>query len=364
MIRYLFILFFVVIISGCLDRADEIDQAWNYEFPDDKGLNGAALLAMDKLIKEGRYGEVHSIMIWKDGSTLFENYYNGHSEHDLNKVERITQSFFSMTMERMLSKTDLTSNDKIIDLFPEYSYLFEDIPQKDKITVEHLIYHRSGFWWNDRDLFRPYDENDHWDMMKSPDWLEYVLSSRIIREPGMEFNFNSGHNILLSAILEKELDGGLEKQIYQAFFEPMDIQDWEWEVTPNGYLNADSGLGITTRDMTKFGILFLQNGRWKDSQLVSEEWMQEIKNTILDNNYYNIGLSWYRYDFLHPAIEGYYGTENYIARGLGGNYIIVFPEYELVMVFNGKYQNNREELIISDILKTFILPALRQESTT
>lgn len=361
-ISLILILFWL--FTGCVDERDELTGEWEYLLPNEEGANAYALLALDDKIKEGSLGDIHSLMMAKGQSVIFENYYHGHRKSELHYLQNATQSIFSMVLDTLLKEAGLKYTDHIIDLFPSRADLFDNIPQKDKITLRHLIQHKSGLWWTDVDLVQPNKVNDVAGMKNSDDWVNFVLSKRMIREPGLQYNFNSGHYILLSDILENRFDNRLEEKIDSLLFTTTGIHDWKWDSLSTGILNTVSGLQLSTEDMLKMGMVFMNDGKWKEDQILTQRWIGETKEVTYQDGYYKRTTGWLKYDVYHPAIQGNYDVESYFAWGQGGIYIVVLPQYEFVMAMTGSFQDNFEEYAIINILREYIFPSLKNKFKT
>ena len=88
------------------------------------------------------------------------------------------------------------------------------------------------------------------------------------------------------------------------------------------------GLFINSMDHARFGLLFLRNGMWNDKIILNPEWIELIQQPSENNESY--GYMWWlnrgnrKWDGLPENI--YYGS------GFGGNYVIVIPDNDLVIV--------------------------------
>ncbi|MDF9828151.1 CubicO group peptidase (beta-lactamase class C family) [Ereboglobus sp. PH5-10] len=90
---------------------------------------------------------------------------------------------------------------------------------------------------------------------------------------------------------------------------------------------------MSARDMARFGLLYLRNGKWADKQILPEKWVREsvaaYSKTGGSGGY---GYLWW------VAVDGrhYPGAKlpdgSYSARGAGGHCILILPEYDLVIV--------------------------------
>lgn len=98
-------------------------------------------------------------------------------------------------------------------------------------------------------------------------------------------------------------------------------------VTGGGHSGA--GLFISTEDMARFGLLFLNDGNWKEERILSKEWIKEAITPSKPN--VNYGYMWWLNKKGNRHWEGL--SENiYYAAGFGGNFIVIDKEKDLVVV--------------------------------
>ena len=133
----------------------------------------------------------------------------------------------------------------------------------------------SGLAWNE-DV--PYDnpENSEIRMTKSPNPVEYVLSQPMDFPPGKVWKYNGGTTQLLAAIIEKTTGKKIDEFANEYLFQPLGITRFEWAKYPGTDMPAAaSGLRLRSRDLLKFGLLYNNDGMWKDKQVVPEKWVDE-----------------------------------------------------------------------------------------
>jgi CubicO group peptidase (beta-lactamase class C family) len=109
------------------------------------------------------------------------------------------------------------------------------------------------------------------------------------------------------------------------------------------------GLFINTIDQAKYGLLFLRKGRWKNQQLISENWVNAVHQSSAANKSY--GLMWWTNQ---ENALGDISKNIYYANGFGGNYILIDNEHDLVIVARWLEPNKFGEfarLVISSIEK-------------
>lgn len=105
-------------------------------------------------------------------------------------------------------------------------------------------------------------------MTKTADWIKYVLAQPLAHTPGTVMTYNSGSSQLLSAILRDCSGQAVAEFAEDQLFQPLGIQSYHWESDPQGIHTGGFGLHLKPEDMLKFGLLYLQEGRWKNQQIL------------------------------------------------------------------------------------------------
>lgn len=298
---------------------------------------------LNNLETEMKKERISSCLIFNEGETVFQFYKNQKSETKLFKVNSVTKSVLSILFGIAIEQGFIDGvNTPISKYFPT----IEDA--KREITIENLLTMTPGFEWPEWGEWggRPFP------MINSKDWTRYILEKKMITTPGVEMVYNSGASHLLSAILQKVTNGKLTDYAEKVLFKPLGITDYEWHEDSKGISIGGFGLSLKACDMLKIGILMVQNGKWFNKQIISQEW---IRNSTVAkfHTYDNVGSYGYHWwimaDENRKPIEPY----TYFAMGYGGQYIIISPEIELVVVFTcAKYM---ETIIPLQLFKKSIL---------
>jgi len=167
--------------------------------------------------------------------------------------------------------------------------------------------------------------------------------NRTLREPGTHFEYNDVRvNVLSYSLLQvwrKPLPVVLKEQIMN----PIGASSgWRWYGYENSFVNVDGlmmqsvsggghsggGLFINTLDHARFGLLFLNQGQWNGRQLISESWIDKVRQPSKANDSY--GYMWWlnRGDRKWDSLPGHL----YYAAGFGGNFIVVDDQNGIVIV--------------------------------
>ncbi|HRH36150.1 MAG TPA: serine hydrolase, partial [Catalimonadaceae bacterium] len=194
----------------------------------------------------------------------------------------------------------------------------------------------------------------------STDWPKAFMSAAIENKPGSVFKYNNMATFMLSAIVQKATGQKLLDYLKPRLFDPLGIKNLAWDETREGYTFGAIGLKIQSEDMAKFGQMLLQKGKWNGKQIVPQSWVEEATsfqiNSIDPGNTvpkeFNDWQQGYGYQFWRCRNNGYR------ADGLGGQFIIVLPEKDAVVVLTAAAINTQEEL---NLVWDNLLPAMQDK---
>jgi len=159
---------------------------------------------------------------------------------------------------------------------------------------------------------------------------------------------------LLAYIFQKETGEDIEKYGEKYLFTPLGIEHY-WKRSPIGLVDTEGGLFLRGPDLAKIGYLYLHDGMWEGKQIVSKDWVkQSLAPSIDAEEGFKYGFKWW----LWPRGDG----QHYIwmARGFGGQRLMVFPEEDLIAVFTG--WEILKDPPPDSVLINRILPAVKTQS--
>jgi len=348
--------------------------------PEEVNMNSQLILRAVSEIKTGKYGAVHSMLIFKDDRLVFEEYFPGYRykwdapyyigdpvKWDLTMKHQImscTKSVTSACINIAIEKGLIRSvNESIFDYLPEYQQFNSGL--KSEITIEHLLTMTSGLAWDEwhashataaNDIDRLYIEC-------ADDPLKCVLEKPVVTTPGSSFTYNGGGLITLGEILRNAAGMDIKEFSERYLFGPLGVDSIQWDGYPNGELETAGGLHLRPRDMLKFGVIYLNNGVWKGKRIISQDWVEKsaeiygnnsgIKIPIEDSGKNGYGYTWW----ISQVGRSGKKTNMYRANGWGGQVIMVLPDKNMVVVFTGGNYTSKSKLF--KILERFILPAVK-----
>lgn len=307
--------------------------------PEENDFNTEILSELHSEINGNDYGEVHSLLIVRNGDLVFEEYYNDYSRDQLHPLYSISKTFTSALIGIAIDQGKIESvNEYMLDFFPEYSTA--DIQNnnsfKKAIQLKHLLTMTAGF---------NYDVGDNW-------WgnnvMHYWLNAPVSYDPGEVWNYSSESTLILSGIIQNKTGESAEDFANRNLFTPLGITHWYWSKIDdqdeqfNDLTNTAAGLWLRPLDLAHFGQLYLQKGEWNGHQIISREWVEESINVHVDFAKDDRSYGYQLYQFLPSSSVSKMLHENDVFFGVGAQQqrIYVIPHLECVVVINGNFASS------------------------
>ncbi|MHA1186192.1 MAG: serine hydrolase domain-containing protein [Candidatus Heimdallarchaeota archaeon] len=312
---------------------------WLTSTPEEENMNPIYLDNMLQYIIDEEYN-VDSILLIRNGYLVFERYFNGWNDSAYHSIFSITKSVVSCLYGVAVEEGLVQLNQTLTSFFTNRTIANLD-SAKQNITIEHLLTMSSGIDW--------LEVINMFQFAGSEDPIQYVLDRPMDAFPGEVFNYNSGAVHLLSAILQNVTGTTTKAYAEEKLFTPLGITNFNWDKDPQGIYFGGHGLSLTSPDMAKFGFLYLNNGTWDSSQIISEEWFSEsiskYNYSILAEDY---GYLWW----LNPDYD------NFCAQGFMGQRIFVFQKYNFIAVITSPEYSTvyLAPILVSD----FLLPSINE----
>ncbi|MEL0073380.1 MAG: serine hydrolase [Flavobacteriaceae bacterium] len=257
---------------------------------------------------------------------------------DLKRVDMtfsVTKSYLSTVAGLAFDRKLLSPHDLLMDYVWDHTY---EGPHNSQIRWEHLL-NQSSDWSGT--LWGGHDWADRPPLKGTiDDW-----KNRAYFTPGTRFEYNDVRVNLLAYSLLQVWRKPLPQVLKESIMDPIGASStWRWHGYKNSWVTLDGnymqsvsggghsggGLFINTEDHARFGLLFLNQGKWEDKQLLSTEWIKKaISPSPAQANY---GYMWW---LNKKGTDRYWeGVPEsvYYAAGFGGNFIVIVPEEELVLV--------------------------------
>tara|TARA_Y100001954_G_scaffold134205_1_gene143360 strand:+ start:7161 stop:8864 length:1704 start_codon:yes stop_codon:yes gene_type:complete len=350
-------------------------KTWKESTPEKQGMDSKKLTAMLQLLKKENY-KIDNISIIRNGFLVTDYYKYPYKKEKKHIIHSVTKSILSALVGIAIDKGYIKSvNAKVIDFFPQKLSSKNKSRLKD-LTLEHLLMMSSGLKTEDNWRYK-------WKglikMRGQEDWVQYLLDLPLESPPGKKFNYSNGVSYLISALLFKATRKKPQDFAQKYLFNPLGISksNIKWKLDPRGTHIGWGGMHMRPRDMAKFGLLYLNKGKWEDKQIISKKWIEASTKTHLESDLYqNYGYQWWngpamyrldklwrnRWNFTFSKKEP---SENYyMAVGFMGQFIYIIPDRNMVVVFTSHLPIEKgKNFIPKALLDEYILPSVISNSS-
>ena len=297
-------------------------------FPDREGVSSTGVMAFLDAIEKSKI-EFHSVMIIRHGKVIAEGWWNPYSAPLKHTLYSLSKSFTSTAVGFAVTEGKLKLDDKVVSFFKDE--LPADVsPNLSAMTVKDLLTMSTG---HAKDTIPAMRTNT-----TGESWAKIFLSIPVEFQPGTHFLYNTGATYMQSAIVQKVTGQNVLEYLKPRLFEPLGIEGMDWEMDPKGIAVGGYGLRVRTEDIAKFGLLFLQKGKWNDKQIIPAEWVEQATSKQVENapanptrpNAENDWAQGYGFQFwrcTHNAVRG---------DGAFGQFCMMLPEQDMVVAITGE----------------------------
>ncbi|CAN5343204.1 serine hydrolase [soil metagenome] len=264
-----------------------------------------------------------AFLIIKNDSIWYEAYAPGYDENSLTNSFSMGKSITTALLGKAIKDGYIENLDQpVSQFFPEFGN-----SNYSPLSVGDLAAMSSGLDWNE-DYYNPFSVTAR--AYFDRNIREIAGNMKIIADPGSEFEYLSGNTILLGMVIEKATGMQLSQYLSESFWQPLGMKNdalWQLDSKESGMEKAYCCIASNARDFARFGKLFKDHGRWKDKE-------------ILDSSFVAVATSprfkespEYGYGFW---LSDYKNKEIFYMRGVLGQYVIVVPEDNVIIVRLGQ----------------------------
>ena len=278
---------------------------------------------------------IHQMMLLHQGSLVFDMSLEGHDEKKEN-VYSVSKSFTSVAIGIFIARGKLSLDDYLLPLFPDE--LKKYIPEYESLQLKHLLTMTSG---QVSDRFHG--------LTPQHNPVEIYFNTELKYEMGTHFSYSNFDSFMLSIIVTKitglTLNAFLEEELYKK----IGLENIEWPEFA-GYSLGCTGLRLSVQDMSRFGLLLLNDGVWDGEQIVSKSYLDLATSVQVNTDSEKIKLNKHGYGYQF-WINGF---GDYKAAGLYNQLIIINKAYDLVFSVIAYEERPLTELFRDYILEGFI----------
>ncbi|MFX1319212.1 MAG: serine hydrolase domain-containing protein [Promethearchaeota archaeon] len=321
---------------------------WRVSSPELQGMNSAILQQLHTHIHTNEL-PLDSYLVIRHGYIVYEDYPGSYEVHNSHILHSVTKSFTSALIGIAIDQGYISSVDTpVVSFFTDRTIANLDA-RKERMTVENLLNMRAGLEWDEWTYPYTDSRNDLVQMIYSSNCIQFMLDRPMATEPGTSWVYNTGASHLLAGIIRETTGQFPIDFASDNLFEPLGISTVRWTRDRNGLNFGGSELYLRPRDMAKFGLLYLNDGEWDGTQIISSNWVHQSQHSPA-----------------HPWAGTGYGYQwwkllsagTFEARGLYSQWIIVHPEYDLVIVQTAS--DFEGEIDVFGLVQDFVFRAIEE----
>ena len=298
-------------------------------------------IALDSAFANPEERRTRTVMILYKNQLIGERYAQG--------FDRETPVLgWSMTKSILATLYGIMSYQGKIDINNKTGWEAWAQDERKNITYNDLLRMQSGLEW-DEDYTTISDVTRM--LFLEPDMGEIQGSKQLLGTPGSIWNYSSGTSNLLSLMLRSRFDSyqAYLDFPYQELIDKTGMSSMLIEADLSGTFVGSSYGWASTGDWAKFGLLYLNRGRWNGEQIFAPEWVDYVKKPT-DNSDGTYGAHfWLNANGKYPDVP----RDLYSANGYQGQYVFIIPSKELVVVRTGLAEGPFFDVnaFLKDILK-------------
>jgi len=266
-----------------------------------------------------------SFLVIRNDTIIFKRYLNGIKEGDNTQLFSVTKVFVTALLGMVIQDKIIADAD-----IPVTNY-FKDLPNKQfqQLTLRHLTQMESGLNYDEYgNIFQTLE------YYYNKNLTQTIYTASFNKAPGKQFMYKSIDTQILGECIKKALGNKkLMDYFYERLWNNLGMQDTAYWALDSKITNNPKfygGLNMSARDLAKFGVMVLHDGKFNKQQLFPKDWY----------NYCN--------DTLHRSIEDdkycmgwYYSNDDensdvYYAAGFNGQIMMINETKNVIIIRLGK----------------------------
>ncbi len=280
-----------------------------------------------------RRANIHNIMIIKNGEVICEASHPGYDTNVYHLAHSMSKTVTALAIGFLADEGKLDINQRVADIFPEISYKDHRF---SSITVEHLLTMRSGVSFAELGS------------VTETRWTDAFFSSELSFAPGESFAYNSMNSYILGKIVTRITKRRLSDFLREKLFEPLDIDNYLWEIGPEGTEKGGFGLYLSCESFAKIGLMLLGCGSYNGRRIISQDFVSLMTRT---HSYAPLEKGGFNYGY---HIWTSRDSSDFLLNGMLGQNVLVSPENNVVVSINAGNNELFQDSPALEIIKKYI----------
>ena len=280
-----------------------------------------------------QYGTA-AFLVAQHGQLVHEQYFAPYTAQSRTNSFSMAKTITTMQVGLAVQQGFISSFDApLTEQIKEYS----GDERGRKATVAQLSSMKSGHEW-DENYYLPLNMTT--DLYYGKDAEGLVLSHGFEREPGSAYEYSSGSTQLLGVFLKRALQAKepgltISQHLSRSLWAPLGmgsdaLYTMDRPAEQGGMERSYCCIFATAQDFARIGQLLLQDGRWNNQPLLDKAFVERMRKPDLQPFYgHSLWMDWQ------------YKTPFYLLQGHEGQYVIVVPSWDMVVVRTGLHRDKK-----------------------
>lgn len=319
------------------------------EAPIETDLRPAQIQAIHALLdrcfdpsQAGPLGQTYAVAVMQHGRLRLERYGFGKTSTDTFPSWSMAKSITHALVGIAVRKGKLSINDPM----PVPEWQTDKDPRKS-LTWDQLLRMSSGLSWIEE--YEPEHPSDVIEMLFSgnhSDFAAYAASKPLNSPADTQWYYSSGTTNIIARALQTVL--GLTGEdmrdfMFDELFTPIGMTSAIPKFDPSGVFVGSSFCYCTARDFARFGYLYLRDGIWDNRRILPEGWVDYARTPTPQPETEDLGYG--AHFWLNMC-----GPGSFSANGFEGQYTIMIPDLDMVIVRNGKSAGEEGKIAVQSWL--------------
>jgi CubicO group peptidase (beta-lactamase class C family) len=311
-------------------------------------------------IGRGGVPDTRALLIVQHGRIVFERYAEGFSRNSRFQTWSMAKSFTQSLVGILVRQGALDLDERA----PVPEWQSEDDP-RGKITLRQMLNMTSGIDNGDFSGGNPSTGGFAGQLLfgeGARDLNTYGANRPLVHPPGTHWAYSTATSTLIAGIVGRSVGTNATERrnfIHAELLDPIGAKQTTFEFDRTGQFLGGSHVYATARDFARFGLLYLRDGVWAERRILPEGWVDFARTRApAENNGTYGGHFWIN---LKPKQKQFVllpggPSSVFEASGNAGQYVIVVPTHDLLIVRLGEMQStdwNKLNAALAVLLEAF-----------
>ncbi|MBT8472453.1 MAG: beta-lactamase family protein [Marinicaulis sp.] len=315
--------------SDLWPEGDAIPTTFFADTPQGYNLAGVVADAFDRMTY-GEGTETTAVIVVENGKIVAEKYRDGISMTTPQRTWSVAKSIASSIIGAAVKEGVIDVSDRAA----LSAWEAPADPRRD-ITIENLLHMSSG-------LTSPHAGNRTDDVyFGGGRVVDHAITNRLVAEPGTRWRYANNDTMAAMRALREKIDDddAYLRFPFERLLHKIGMRHTFLETDWNGDFILSSQVWTTARDLARLGLLYLNDGVWNGERVLPEDWNDYVATPAPaqppatrsnGDPYPGYGAQWWLYDEKFGLPKG-----TYAARGNRGQYLMIIPERNVLIVRRG-----------------------------